>query len=49
MCDSLLKNMKLAKVNAQYIYLFSAKRFQPALEERVKQDAHFVLIDMNEL
>lgn len=49
MCDELLANMKLAKVSAEYIYLFSAKRFQPDLVEMAKNQTNIVLVDMNEL
>lgn len=49
MCDELFRAMKKAKITSNHIYLFSAKAFDPVLEERAKTDQRFTLIDMNEL
>lgn len=49
MCDNLLENMKKAKINAKYYFLFSAQGFSEDIKKLSEEDKHFVLIDMNEL
>ena len=49
MCEELFENMKKAKINANYYFLFSASTFEQAVVEMAEQDKRFVLIDMNEL
>lgn len=49
MCEKLFENMKLAKINAEYYFLFSAKGFSTELIEKAELDERFVLVDMNEL
>lgn len=49
MCEELFANMKRAKINAEYYFLFSAKGFEPELIEKAEQDQRFILVDMNEL
>lgn len=49
MVDDMIETMKLAKVSSEHFYLFSAKAFEIAVQERAKEDKRFELIDMNEL
>ena len=49
MCEELYQNMEKAKIRSEYIFLFSATRFEPMLAEHAKTDDRFELIDMNEL
>lgn len=49
MCEDLSRNMKKAKINAKYYFLFSAKTFEPAVVQMSETDTRFTLIDMNEL
>lgn len=49
MCEALSENMKKAKINAKYYFLFSAKGFEPALLKLAEEDQRFLLVDMNEL
>ncbi len=48
-CEELFANMKLAKVQSNYYYLFSAKGFEQSLVDLAKDDSKYILIDMNEL
>ena len=47
--EELLANMKLAKIRAKGIYLFSATKFDEQLRLAVKNDSSVVLVDMTEL
>ncbi|MFR4351903.1 MAG: ATP-binding protein [Roseburia sp.] len=49
MCEALFSNMERAKIKAEYYFLFSARRFAPAVREMAERDERFVLVDMNEL
>ena len=49
MLTELEESMKQARVNAEKIYLFSAKSFAPGLVELAKSDARLELVDMKEL
>lgn len=49
MCEKLFSSMKLAKIKAEYYFLFSASRFDDTLTELAKKDKRFILVDMNEL
>lgn len=49
MVDELLVNMKKARVNAKYYFLFSAKAFSEDLKALAEEDKSFMLIDMNQL
>jgi AAA+ ATPase superfamily predicted ATPase len=48
-CQSLIANMKKARISAEYYYLFSATGFGASLVEASKEDSRYVLIDMKEL
>ncbi len=47
--ESLLSDMKLARIKAKGVYLFSAQTFAPELIELSKNDSSIVLVDMTEL
>ena len=47
--DRLLENMKLARLKAEAIFLFSAQSFDPTLVEMAKADPSLILVDMKEL
>ncbi|MBQ7076873.1 MAG: ATP-binding protein [Lachnospiraceae bacterium] len=49
MYEDLLNQIQEAKVNAEYIYLFSTKGFDARLTEIAAQNANIKLIDMNEM
>ncbi len=49
MCEELFASMKLAKISAEYYFLFSAKAFAPEVAAMAESDSRFVLVDMNEL
>lgn len=47
--EALLEQMKKARIKANVIYLFSAKRFDARVRALAKEDDSIVLVDMNEL
>ncbi len=47
--DELLENMKLARLKAEAIFLFSAQSFDPMLIELSKANPSLILVDMKEL
>ena len=49
MYETLLQNMKDAKVKSEHHYLFCAKKFEGKLLEAAKQDPRIVIVDMNEM
>lgn len=49
MFEELFENMKKAKINAKYYFLFSAQGFSEELVKKAEENKAFVLIDMNEL
>lgn len=49
MCEELFANMKLARISAEYYFLFSAKAFAPDVVAMAEADKRFLLVDMNEL
>lgn len=49
MCEELFSNMKKAKIDAEYYFLFSARGFDTAVMELAERDKQFILVDMNEL
>lgn len=49
MCEELFASMKLARISAEYYFLFSAKSFAPEVAAMAEKDERFVLVDMNEL
>ena len=49
MCEEMALSMSQARITSNHYFLFSATTFEPALQEYVKRDARFELIDMNEL
>lgn len=48
-CKNLEENMKKARISAEYLYLFSATNFEPALTQAAEEDDKLVLIDMKSL
>lgn len=49
LCEQLFHNMNLAKIKAEYYFLFSARGFAPEVQDMAEQDARFILVDMNTL
>ncbi|MDD6057894.1 MAG: DUF234 domain-containing protein [Clostridiales bacterium] len=49
MCEKLFESMKLAKIKAEYYFLFSAREFAEDVRAMAEQDKRFILVDMNEL
>ena len=47
--DKLLELMKLARITANTVFLFSATRFDPKLTQLSKENKSVVLVDMTEL
>lgn len=47
--DELIENMKLARINAKNVYLFSASTFDDGLKALAAVDKTVILVDMNEL
>lgn len=47
--EELLENMKKARIDADYLYMFSAQGFSQELIQLSKEDKRFILIDMKEL
>ena len=45
----MLKNMKQAKIDAKYFFLFSAKGFSEEIRQLAEEDTRYILVDMNEL
>lgn len=49
MHSDLLKNMKKAKIDAKYYFLFSAKGFSDEIRQLAQKESGIFLVDMNEL
>ncbi len=49
MQQELLRNMKMAKIDAKYFFLFSARGFSEEIQKLAEGDSRYILVDMNEL